>query len=580
MPGLLDRVREARAIREYPVPAELVLRRSEWGPSAEVAPPEYLDYLAGSNEVYAAVELRARRLAGLTLRLYRGRGLEREEITDGAVWDLFHGVNPHWTARRLIHQTEQSLCLLGQAFWVLEGTTRGVPREIWWVRPDRMWPVVDPTQYVTGFIFQAESGELVRFNRDEVIWFRYPNSKDEFAGLSPLAAARLGADVASASMKSNKSMFTQGLAIAGIVSPKEGTHFTEDQARQLEVALDRRFRGQDKAHRWGVLRFEANFAQMAMSPKDAEYLGSLKEALRHVARAYGIPPPLLGDMEGATLANVDAYEKQLWTLTLIPETEMMSSEIDEQLLSRLPGQISCAFDLSTVAPLQESLDALWARKKDQIQLGVTTINEVRAEFGQDPVPWGEVWWAPVNTSPVGGMGGDPDDEPGPTVAPALSSGEPEPDAGEPERTLGRLRDSILDRLRAKPMEEISSSPFDLVRWQGELVRVAPSVNGALDALWHRLRGTYQAGVVFGDDRSALEVRARALLDALVRHLEGHHPQGAHAGKPYVVVAQHPACPAARPVGLVATADSSVLGCFASEDLAEKEMAALTAAGED
>lgn len=582
MPGLLERISATQAARAYPVPGEVAFRQSWWGPTSEFVDPKYLDYIATSNEVYAAVELRSKRLATLPFRLHRGRGLDRAEIDSGPVRDLFDKVNPFWTWPRLIHQTEQSLCLVGQAFWVLEGVRDGMPAEMWWVRPDRMWPIVDPVDYVVGFLFQAEDGSITRFDRDEVIWHRYPNPLDEFSGLSPLAAARLGADIASAAMRSNKAMFSQGLQIAGLVSPKEGGRFSTEQAEELEAALDRRFRGADKAHRWGVLRFEAQFDQMALSAKDAEYLGSLKEALLHVARAYGIPPPLLGDLSNATLANVDAYEKQFWQLTMIPEANMFAAEINEQLLSRLPGDLSCEFDFSTVAPLQESLDALWARKKDQVNLGVCTINEVRAEFGQDPVPWGEVWWAPVNVAPVGGLGGDPADETGPAVLPALPAGEPEAPAGEPEPmaaaavVMARLRDSVVDRLRAKPLAEVQAVPFDLERWQAELGRVVPGVNGAVDGLWLRLRGAYEAGVIFGDDQATLEARARELVAALVRHLDGHHPQDSHGARPWTIVPKHPSCPASRPIGVVKTSDGSVAGCHATEDAAKAQMAALYA----
>ena len=46
---------------------------------------------------------------------------------------------------------------------------------------------------------------------------------------------------------------------------------------------------------------------MAMTPKDAEYLGSLKWNLEEICRAYGVPQDLVGGQR--TYENVDAAMK-------------------------------------------------------------------------------------------------------------------------------------------------------------------------------------------------------------------------------------------------------------------------------
>lgn len=80
----------------------------------------------------------------------------------------------------------------------------------------------------------------------------------------------------------------------GLVVPQENVEFTPEQARELEGDLDRRFKGKDKAHRWGVLRFQAKIEGNAVTPKDAEFLGALEWSLEEVARAYHIPLDIVG----------------------------------------------------------------------------------------------------------------------------------------------------------------------------------------------------------------------------------------------------------------------------------------------
>jgi hypothetical protein len=143
-----------------------------------------------------------------------------------------------------------------------------------------------------------------------------------------------------------------------------------------------------------------------VTPKDAEYVNGMVTSLRQVANAYGIPTPLLNDPMGATLSNVREYQRQLWEHTLVPDAGFGAAEIEEQLLpmfGRSPGRTTVdhvAWDYSKVPALQESASEIWGRDRQMIEVGAKTINEWRVENGMPPVPWGDVYWRPVNKEPV------------------------------------------------------------------------------------------------------------------------------------------------------------------------------------
>jgi hypothetical protein len=48
---------------------------------------------------------------------------------------------------------------------------------------------------------------------------------------------------------------------------------------------------------------------------------------------------------------------------------------------------------------------VWTRERQQIDGGSLLINEWRKSKGMPSVPWGDVWWAPVNKAPVDGPDG-------------------------------------------------------------------------------------------------------------------------------------------------------------------------------
>lgn len=367
------------------------------------APQEYVDYLATSNNVYVCATLRAELLASLPLRLYRvAANGDRKDVTSGALWELTQKVNPFWTFSRLIEMTELSLCTWGSAFWALERGNGSTPREIWWMRSDRVRVVPHPQTYVAGYRYRpVAGGEDIVFAPDEMIWIRRPNPIDEYSGLSPLAAARIAADISSAAAKSNRNLYTNGISLGGLVTPVGEDSFSEEHAKGLVDMLKHQARGASNAHRWIVLRQDAKFTQMGMSPKDAEYLGSMKWNLEEIARAYKVPLDLVGGQR--TYENVDAAMKAIWTNCLLPEARLISTELTEQLLPLFAGSERvdlCEFDPSGIKVLQDDEQIAWQIAQGQLREGVLLPNEYRQAKGKTPVKWGDVWWGSLALVPI------------------------------------------------------------------------------------------------------------------------------------------------------------------------------------
>jgi HK97 family phage portal protein len=461
--------------------------------SDEFQPAVYGDYLATSNNVYACAMLRANLLSSLPLRGYRlGRGGRKTELERRhEMVELFNRVNPFWTTNRLLVMTELSLCLWGEAFWFLERgpNGRGRPREIWWGRPDRVRVVPHPTEYLSGFIYEPlTSMQAIPFLPGEVIWFRYPNPIDEYEGLSPLAAARLAADYAGAAARSNMRLHDQGMNAGGVVMPKNG-RMAADQAEELSILLDRRFKGADKAHRWGVLTDVYDFFGLsAITPREAQFIEGLNWSLEEIARAYGIPLDLVGGQR--TYENVEAAERAVWAHTLLPEARFIATELTEQLAPLFEGADLIEFDLGDVAPLQDDEDAQWQREKEQIVTGTLLINEWRDNHGLEPLAWGDTWWMPLGLTPFAGMEAA-------TVAPDADAVEAErsfrrqaPAYDSPRHAslmrqfdrrserhirairekvkalFARQRDSVLDRLRGGRSDD-EDDPFNRAQWVKE-----------------------------------------------------------------------------------------------------------------
>ena len=156
-----------------------------------------------------AVKLRSDAITRPPLLVYRGGSSDSPRLRTRVeqshpVVRLLGRVNPWYTRGDLWRATEIYLCLWGAAFWAIERGPDGEP-ELWPLRPDRMVVIPDRQRYVRGFVYRGNASP-VAYTPDEIVWLRYFNPMEELAGLSPLAPARLSADMGHEGLQFNRNL--------------------------------------------------------------------------------------------------------------------------------------------------------------------------------------------------------------------------------------------------------------------------------------------------------------------------------------------------------------------------------------
>ena len=369
------------------------------------ARPEYGRYLATSPSVYAAVKLRADAVTRAPLLAYRnpdansnanaggsgnaigsrGRRLRTRVESSHPLCRLLERVNPWYTRGDLWRATETYLCLWGAAFWALERGDDGAP-ELWPLRPDRMAVIPDRRQYVRGFVYQGRAG-LAAYAPDEIVWLRYFNPMDELAGLSPLAPARLSADMGQEGLRFNRNLLRNSARPDFLLLTNQ--ELNETELEEFYARWESRYQGAANARRPAVASSVRDDETLGLSHRDLDFIQGLRWSLEEVSRAYGVPKLLLGDFERATYANVQAAERMFWRNTIIPEIRFFEETLNRALLPRLGyPQLSVEFDLSVIEALQEDENSRVQRETALLDRGVLTINEVRRERNLPEVPWG------------------------------------------------------------------------------------------------------------------------------------------------------------------------------------------------
>ena len=369
--------------------ADLDTMTETFGMGTGWANPEYGNYYASSVSVYAAIKLRADAISRPAVRLYRttSDGARLAVGPEHPAQQLLERVNPWYTRGDLWQATEIYLNLWGQAFWALERDENG-RREIWPLRPDRVSVLPDRRNYIRGFVYRGQGGAPVAYAADEMVWLRYFNPLEEFAGLSPLAPTRLSVDMGGDGLRFNRN-FLRNSAQPDFVLLTDA-QLTDSEVEEFYNRWDARFRGPSNARRPAIANFVKDIRTLGMSHRDMDFIRGLRWSLEEVSRAYGVPKPLLADLERATFANINAAERIFWRNTIAPEIRFLEEHLNRMLLPRLGfPDLYLEFDLSSIEAMQEDENSRVARQVQLLDRGVLTINEVRREQRLPDVPWGD-----------------------------------------------------------------------------------------------------------------------------------------------------------------------------------------------
>ena len=167
-------------------------------------------------------------------------------------------------------------------------------------------------------------------------------------------------------------------------------NMTDGEIADFYSRWEARYQGPGNAHRPAIANFIKDIKSLGVSHKDMDFIQGLRWSLEEVSRAFGVPKPLLGDLERATFANINAAERMFWRNTIVPELKFLEEQLTRMLLPRLgyPG-LGLEFDLSSIEALQEDENQRVSREMQLLDRGVVTINELRLERGLASVPWGD-----------------------------------------------------------------------------------------------------------------------------------------------------------------------------------------------
>lgn len=320
----------------------------------------------------------------------------RQEVLNSTFMKVWDRPNTFYTGYVFRQSVQQHLDLTGEAFIVLQ-KSGNIVYEMWPVRPDRMMPVKDPEQFLTGWIY-SNGEEKVPLALDQVIQLRYPNPDDPYRGRGPVQTVLADIDAARYSAEWNRNFFINGAAPGGII--KVDHRMSDKEFKGFVTRWREQHQGVANAHRVAVLE-NADWVDTKFSMQDMMFV-ELRNLPRELIReAFAFPKPMLGTVDDVNRANAEAGKEIMAEGQTIPRLDLWKDVINTFLLPQFANGATLVLDYDDPTPVNH--EAADRERNSQAASAATLVKAgydpeaVSDAMGLPRMPWVGI---PVATTPA------------------------------------------------------------------------------------------------------------------------------------------------------------------------------------
>ena len=342
------------------------------------------------------------------------RGGEYAPLPRHPLVDLWSKPNAHFMRRNVETAIALSIKCDGNGYLhkVRNAGGKGQVVELWWVPHFQCAPTWPDggAEFITGYEVTVD-GENVPVAAEDIIHFRYGiDPRNVRLGLAPLKS-----QLREVCTVNEESSYTAALlrnsAVPGlmVVPDSDELRPSKEDAERIKERILAGF-GKDQRGSSVVLGGKYKVVPVGFSPEQLKLDVLPQAAVSRVAASLGVAPMSLGLPDpGKTYANLEEANRSSWS-TIQAIQDIIAETLRWNMLPEYgtdPYTHVVEYDYSNVQELQESLDLLHARVREDYKAKLITKNEGRDILGFDPVPDGDDFAADAAPAMLPGMNGKP-----------------------------------------------------------------------------------------------------------------------------------------------------------------------------
>lgn len=283
------------------------------------------------SAVYACVALIGGTVASLPLQIYERKNGSRERIDHDYWWLFNERPNKDYSAATMWESAVSNLLLNGDGIMVLR-------------RPRYSSPIINGVEWVNrrgvSIVKNAEGlhyrvthldGSQEYLGGDDMLHIPGPG----FNGLHGMSQVRYvlrhSAGIALAADQYSAAFFENGARPDYAL-----VHPGNPDAKQRQDILDswmERHAGVANAHKPAILAGGADVKELSMNAEDAQLIGTRQHQVEEIARAFGVPPHMIGHTQASTSWGTGIEQMSLGFLkyTMLRHLEKIQQEINAKL---------------------------------------------------------------------------------------------------------------------------------------------------------------------------------------------------------------------------------------------------------
>lgn len=338
----------------------------------------------------AAIEACVQVISGpiefLPLNIYSRSGDgERQELPNERLWWTFNEEwHPRWTGAAGWAFLVRSRLLRGDAFVLIERNRDGSIRHLKPLHPDRVLVYHAPDDRQVYAVYPdkiADRNEVMVVDANDMIHV----AGDGYDGIrtpSPLRfQLRMVGGDAMATQTYASNFFANGARPDYVIQQNSSAPpLTDEQFSNLKEQIDASHRGFQNSARPMLLEGGLEFKSITMPFEDAQLLETRKFQVEEIARAYCVPPFMIGHTEKSTSwgSGIEAMGTGFVRYTLRRHLHAITNEFNRKVFP-LNYQRFCEFDTSELerADIKTMFDSFAVALGGQGKPGFMTQREVR-----------------------------------------------------------------------------------------------------------------------------------------------------------------------------------------------------------
>ena len=225
-----------------------------------------------------------------------------------------------------------------------------------------------------GRVMYYHEDEKATLTSDDIIFIPDVVKPGNLRGVSRVDALKDNFGLAMALENYAAKFFGQGATTQGIIEfPDELTY---DEMKALQTAFDARHKGWRNSHKTGVLSGGAKYKETSVNNDQAQFIDSRRMAVEDVARAFNVPPHLLGLPGTNSYASVEQNNLAWVTHCLRPIIQKIEDAFSP-LLAESPNGREAFLKFNLNGLLRADFNSRMSAYSTGLQAGFLTINDVR-----------------------------------------------------------------------------------------------------------------------------------------------------------------------------------------------------------